>query len=649
MATLPPIRIVFKAVDQMSRQTREMTQSLRTLSSTANRVGLAMTAAFTVPIMAAGTAAVRTLADTSKAFNTMRANTSQGAASYDTLRQSAIEFATTSQKTTAEVIDAMTELGRAGKNTSEIMGMYRSAVNLSIAGDVGADRAAQTLTNLMNVYSLGTEETERVADMMAATVSGSAQNFEDFAMSMEHGAINAQIAGMSFQDAMATSGMLANFGIRGSGAGTQMKAMQNAILQSDKMMEHFGITIEDGNGGIRDMTQIYAEMGRSLAGMSEAERLIKLRDVFGRIGIRHAGALSNTAEEWANFSNMLENSSGTVDRMANEMNQGLYGALIAVRNAWDGLIHRMQSSTLERILRAIADGMSNMANLPTAAFDALTVAALALAGAGPALLALGAVLSAISALPALTTALSAIANAAAGAGLTSFGTGAASVVGGATAGSLTIGTSLSTIAGVLAGPVGWAILAIAAVVASIAAIVYTGWTTFKNMWKAFTSTMEPYLGTTADVMTKLKDSWEELKAAYKPMLDVLIPVLKLFAGGVLFVAILAIANVLTAIATGITWIVGLTARMVAFMAEKVGLTDLADRINNAKDDTTLGQAMALTREAPDDAAIASTTASAVGASGEENTFRLELDPGLRVQGGQDRPLWDINYMGIGGV
>ena len=121
MATLPPIRIVFTAVDRMSRQTREMTQSLRMVSTAANRAGMAMTAAFTIPIVTAGANAIRTLADTSKAYNTMRANTTQGDTPYDNLRKSAIEFAGTSQRTTGEVIDAMTELGRAGRNTDDII------------------------------------------------------------------------------------------------------------------------------------------------------------------------------------------------------------------------------------------------------------------------------------------------------------------------------------------------------------------------------------------------------------------------------------------------------------------------------------------------------------------------------------------------
>ena len=556
MATLPVIKIVMKAVDNVTRQTRQINNSLRTVSATAAQTGAIMTAAFTAPVAMMGRSMVGAAIENSHAFNLMKATIDESTVSYETLRLESSKFASTSIKDIAEVRAGMVALGRAGKDSEEVMDMFGGVTNLSIAVDTGAASAAQTLVNFMNQFTMASTEAEYAADLMTKTVTGSAQGWDDFAASVEHGAAVAKTAGLSEIEFLQANALLANFGLRGSRVGAQNKAMMRAMVDPTKMGDAFGVTSQV-NGQFRPILEIYKDIAKVMGTMPEAEKAGKMAEVFGKIGITGAAAMIGNTEAWEDLGEMFENVSGTVESKASIMREGLSGAWKQVKSAWSALTDALmgqEGSALESLLRKLADVILRISQMDTKTLETLALAALAIAAAGPALLLISGITTTLAAIPGALEAIGAL-------------TGTGAVAAGTTG---VVGTEVaSVVAGTLTGPIGWAILAIASAIAALVA----GWDTIKNIFAwvgSLFGTIEGWgLG---EIISDLKEAW-------KPIGILLEPVAKAFAGVTMIallapiIAIMSISlGLLKMLLQGITWL----GKVLVAGLEKLGLKSLLE-------------------------------------------------------------------------
>ena len=109
--------------------------------------------------------------------------------------------------------------------------------------------------NTLRSFGLAAEDMGRVADVMTATANNSAQTLTDLGEAMKYAAPVADAYGLSIEQTSKALGALANFGIKGSMAGTTMKniMLQLANPSIRKQIEGLGVSVTDAAGNFRDV------------------------------------------------------------------------------------------------------------------------------------------------------------------------------------------------------------------------------------------------------------------------------------------------------------------------------------------------------------------------------------------------------------
>ncbi|MBQ2790201.1 MAG: phage tail tape measure protein, partial [Thermoguttaceae bacterium] len=272
------------------------------------------------------------------------------------LTERAKELGRTTSFTAAQVASGMVELGRAGFKTPEIDASIANVMNLSRATQTEIPLATEIAGNALRSFGLDASEMGRVCDVLTATANNSSQTLEDLGEAFKFVAPIAADAGLSIEDASKIVGTLANFGIKGSLAGTAFKNIQLKMADPavQKSYEALGVAVIDADGSLRNMSDVLRDLGAATASMPNAEKLATYKDLFGMYGLSGGIKLSS-----ANFQGMydaIDNAQGTAARVAEEMDKGIGGSFRLTASAIEGVSHAIGEAltpTLTELMNSV--------------------------------------------------------------------------------------------------------------------------------------------------------------------------------------------------------------------------------------------------------------------------------------------------------
>ena len=187
-------------------------------------------------------------------------------------------------------------LAKAGLSAQQILGGgLQTALSLAAAGDIEVSQAAETAANAMKLFNLQGRELSGVADAMATAANTTTADVGDFSLALSQGGAAAKQTGLSFKDTMVALEALANQGIRGSDAGTSLKAALLSLvapLGSGKTaIEEYGLEFFRANGQIKSVSGITQELNTKLGGLNKQQRTAVLQAIAGRDGFRALAAV----------------------------------------------------------------------------------------------------------------------------------------------------------------------------------------------------------------------------------------------------------------------------------------------------------------------------------------------------------------------
>ncbi|GAB5444370.1 MAG: hypothetical protein Fues2KO_47190 [Fuerstiella sp.] len=232
----------------------------------------------------------------------VQAVTGATAAEFDTLNESAKRLGATTSFTASQVAGAMAELGRAGFDPTQIDQATEHVLNLARASGTELPRAAEIMASTLSQFGLQASDSQRVADVLTASVNSSALGMEDLAEALKPVAPIAAEAGASLEDTAAAIGILGNNGIRGSLAGNALaRAYKNLSTPATRQeLERLGVAVVDTSGNLRSLSEILADLGTATQNFGNAERLALFETVFGRgqaAALKLAGAVRSSADQ----------------------------------------------------------------------------------------------------------------------------------------------------------------------------------------------------------------------------------------------------------------------------------------------------------------------------------------------------------------
>lgn len=191
--------------------------------------------------------------------------------------------------TAVEVAGAVKYLSMAGMGIDAINASIRPIVNLALIGDNDVSQIADLATNIQTGYDIKNTSMGSVADILASTVSRSNVNVMEMAESYKMAAGYMRMAGVEFTESAAAIGILGNMGVKGTMAGTSLRAMATRFAkptrESQKVLDRLGIKFTE----YRDIYGKQVEKLRPLADIFEdlnkkGATVGDMQAIFGKIG-----------------------------------------------------------------------------------------------------------------------------------------------------------------------------------------------------------------------------------------------------------------------------------------------------------------------------------------------------------------------------
>jgi len=486
-------------------------------------VGGSMTRSVTVPLVAIGTAAVHTAANFESSMSQVQATmgittesmsdlNGESVNTMDALSALAQRLGSETKFSATEAAAAINNMAMAGYSTQEIYESLPQVLSLASAGALDLDYATQLVANGLNVMGMETSNAQELADKLAVTASNAYGSVSDFGEGLLVAGAQAKLANVSLTDTMTALGILGDNGISASEGGTYLRnTLKNLYTPTEdaaKALKELGVvTADQVTGDLRDFQSVLGDLGAALDGLTEEQRIQYMSRIFDARTISAANALiANSGERWDELSASIDNAGGAADRMAATQLDNLQGQLTILKSSIEGAAISFGELLLPVVKQAVDafQGLMNWINGLDESQKKIVVTVLEVVAAiGPMLLILGKLSTAIGAIIGLFS-----------------GTG-----------------GLSTALSLLTGPLGWIILAVAALAAAWATdfmgirevtAEVVGY--IQEIIQSFLGAIQTMWATDLfGLRTTVEQFWESIKSAFGLALEAIRLLFKAFA------------------------------------------------------------------------------------------------------------------------
>ncbi len=122
----------------------------------------------------------------------------------------------------------------AGFTPQAIQAALPGVLNMALAGGVELGETADIGSNILTQFNLTADQMDRVGDTLTAAFTRTNTDLRALGETMKYTGPVAAKLGISLEEAAAMAGMLANNGLRGSDAGTAMRASLSRLASPPK-------------------------------------------------------------------------------------------------------------------------------------------------------------------------------------------------------------------------------------------------------------------------------------------------------------------------------------------------------------------------------------------------------------------------------
>lgn len=285
------------------------------------------------------------------------------------LEDKARELGAITQFTAVQVGEAEQYLAMAGFSVQENLDALPGVLNLAAATATDLGRAADISSDILGAFGLKAAEMTRVADTLALTCAQANTDMEKLGDTMKYVAPIARKAGLSLEETAAMAGLLGDVGIKGSQAGTTMKAMLGKLAAPSKeaaeLMQRLGVTTKDAAGNLRSPIKVLGELTAKMQSLGSADQIEALKKIVGEEAMAGFSELINQADGSGKLLekiNNLVNGSGTAAEMAAKQNDTLAGSVRSMGSAWESLQISVGKIFLP-VVRKVVDAITGLLRL----------------------------------------------------------------------------------------------------------------------------------------------------------------------------------------------------------------------------------------------------------------------------------------------
>ncbi|MBR2208898.1 MAG: phage tail tape measure protein [Synergistaceae bacterium] len=306
------------------------------------------------------------------AFSGAGRNKEQDAKDFALLQKQARDLGASTQFTSVQAANTQENLARAGFNTNEIIAAMPGLLSMAAAENMDLAQAADIASSTLRGFNLAADQSNRVSDILAQMSASSNTNIAELGEGMKKVAPVAAGLGISIEQVSAMMGVMANNGIKGTEAGTALRAALSRLSQEPKAVAKalgvLGVKATDAKGRLRQMPELMQALSKRMKGMGEAKQMHYLINIFGKeasagmLAIMQ-GAVDGSLEE---YERLADNSAGISKEMADKMLDTMRGQMTIAGSAIESLmidIGEVLRPTVKEMVKAFSTWTAGLSEL----------------------------------------------------------------------------------------------------------------------------------------------------------------------------------------------------------------------------------------------------------------------------------------------
>lgn len=331
-----------ESADGSKKSWEESNQSTvaSTESATSKMAGLMKKTAAAVGV--ASVAAAKKTIDVGKSFEAgmseVQAISGASGKDLEKLSAKAKQMGATTKFSATESATALKYMAMAGWKTNQMVSGLSGVMNLAAASGEDLGTVSDIVTDSMTAFGLKAKDSGHFADVLAKASSSSNTNVAMMGETFKYVAPLAGSMKYSIEDTATAIGLMANAGIKGSQAGTELRSILTRLVKPPKdaaaALSALGISTTKADGSMKPMRQTMAELREKFSGLTDSQKSQYAAAIAGQEAMSGLLAIVNASDsDFNKLQKAIDNSSGAAKKQADIMNNNLQGALYDLGSA----------------------------------------------------------------------------------------------------------------------------------------------------------------------------------------------------------------------------------------------------------------------------------------------------------------------------
>lgn len=331
-----------ESADGAKKSWEESNQSTvaSTESATSKMAGLMKKSAAVIGV--ASVAAAKKTIDVGKSFETgmseVQAISGASGKDLEKLSAKAKQMGATTKFSATESATALKYMAMAGWKTNQMVSGLSGVMNLAAASGEDLGIVSDIVTDSMTAFGLKAKDSGHFADVLAKASSSSNTNVAMMGETFKYVAPLAGSMKYSIEDTATAIGLMANAGIKGSQAGTELRSILTRLVKPPKdaaaALSALGISTTKADGSMKPMRQTMAELREKFSGLTDSQKSQYAAAIAGQEAMSGLLAIVNASDsDFNKLQKAIDNSSGAAKKQADIMNNNLQGALYDLGSA----------------------------------------------------------------------------------------------------------------------------------------------------------------------------------------------------------------------------------------------------------------------------------------------------------------------------
>ncbi|KKN41615.1 hypothetical protein LCGC14_0721480 [marine sediment metagenome] len=207
-------------------------------------------------------------------------------------KKAALDLSNTYGESASDILLSTADFKQAGFDIDEAMTLTSDALNLVIAGGLGASEASALLVSTLKGFKAPASEAGRLIDILNEVSNNYATNVQELAIGMAGLSPIASTMGFSFEETAGVLTPVIEIFRSGSEASNALKVGLLQLISDtapvSEALEKLGVSQKDANGQLRSGKDILADVGVAFQSVDENQKLYFASQL---VGIRQAARM----------------------------------------------------------------------------------------------------------------------------------------------------------------------------------------------------------------------------------------------------------------------------------------------------------------------------------------------------------------------